>query len=108
MADLQNITTQLSPYFSVATMPTEFRATLTEQSVDPALAAIVHEVLTACDTISQAIRQGALAGILGEAGSDNVQGEHQKKLDVVANDILLAAGLQSGQPGSLSGHYRRS
>jgi fructose-1,6-bisphosphatase I len=77
-------------------MPTEFRATLTEQSVDPALAAIVREVLTACDTISQAIRQGALAGILGEAGSDNVQGEHQKKLDIVANDILLAAGLKSG------------
>ena len=77
-------------------MPQEFRTTLAQQSVDPALAAIVNEVLTACDTISQAIRQGALAGILGEAGSDNVQGEHQKKLDVVANDILLAAGLKSG------------
>lgn len=77
-------------------MPQELRASLTEQSIDPALCEVVTEIVSACEKISQAVRQGALAGILGEAGSDNVQGEHQKKLDVIANDILLAAGLKTG------------
>jgi fructose-1,6-bisphosphatase I len=43
----------------------------------------------ACRRIGAAIGQGALAGVLGAAGSENVQGEEQKKLDVIANDILL-------------------
>ncbi|PQA50134.1 class 1 fructose-bisphosphatase [Amnimonas aquatica] len=43
----------------------------------------------ACRRISAAIGQGALAGVLGAAGSANVQGEDQKKLDVISNDILL-------------------
>ena len=42
-------------------------------------------------TIAQLLRRGALADILGEAGNQNVQGEEQKKLDVLANDLLLEA-----------------
>jgi fructose-1,6-bisphosphatase I len=43
----------------------------------------------ACQDISASLARGALAGVLGQAGSENVQGEEQKKLDVIANDILL-------------------
>ena len=39
--------------------------------------------------ISALIRQGPLAGIYGEAGSGNVQGERQQKLDVIANELFL-------------------
>jgi len=42
-------------------------------------------------TISQALAKGALAGILGAAGAENVQGEDQKKLDVIANDLIKDA-----------------
>ena len=42
-------------------------------------------------TISGLLKKGALADILGEAGNQNVQGEEQKKLDVLANDLLLDA-----------------
>lgn len=45
----------------------------------------------ACARISQLVRQGALGGVLGSAGSENVQGEVQKKLDIIANDTLIAA-----------------
>lgn len=41
--------------------------------------------------ISQLLKQGALADIQGEAGNQNVQGEAQQKLDVIANDLLLEA-----------------
>lgn len=49
-----------------------------------------------CGEIGAKVRLGALAGVLGEAGSDNVQGEHQKKLDVIANDLLVD-GLSSAR-----------
>jgi len=50
----------------------------------------------ACRQISAALKRGALAGILGAAGSSNVQGEDQKKLDVISNDILLDAHVRGG------------
>lgn len=53
-----------------------------------------------CRTLSDEVAQGALIGILGSAGTGNVQGEVQKKLDVIANDLLIA-GVQSCQ--SLAG-----
>ena len=53
-----------------------------------------------CTTLSDEVAQGALIGILGSAGTGNVQGEVQQKLDVIANDLLIA-GVQSCQ--SLAG-----
>ena len=58
---------------------------------DQALIDTVAAVVAACGAIQAKVRLGALAGVLGEAGSGNVQGEAQKKLDVIANDILVAA-----------------
>jgi fructose-1,6-bisphosphatase I len=53
-----------------------------------------------CRTLSDEVAQGALIGILGSAGTGNVQGEVQQKLDVIANDLLIE-GVQSCQ--SLAG-----
>ena len=58
---------------------------------NPALNDVVTTVTDVGKTISQLLRKGALADILGEAGNQNVQGEEQKKLDVLANDLLLDA-----------------
>lgn len=49
-----------------------------------------------CRVISAAIARGALTGMLGQAGSENIQGEDQKKLDVISNDMLLSAHAQGG------------
>ncbi|WP_201582283.1 class 1 fructose-bisphosphatase [Psychrobacter immobilis] len=57
----------------------------------PALNDVITTVTGVGKTISQLLRKGALADILGEAGNQNVQGEEQKKLDVLANDLLLDA-----------------
>ena len=64
---------------------------LNEQAVSPALNDVITTVTDVGKTISQLLRKGALADILGEAGNQNVQGEDQKKLDVLANDLLLDA-----------------
>ena len=58
---------------------------------NPALNDVITTVTDVGKTISQLLRKGALADILGEAGNQNVQGEEQKKLDVLANDLLLDA-----------------
>ena len=57
----------------------------------PALNDVITTVTDVGKTISQLLRKGALADILGEAGNQNVQGEDQKKLDVLSNDLLLDA-----------------
>lgn len=58
-------------------------------SLDNQLIETVKSVVDACVSISQQVRLGALSGILGEAGTGNIQGEAQKKLDVIANQILV-------------------
>ena len=51
----------------------------TLRGLDPQLARVISGISEACKTISSLVRQGALAGVLGLAGSENVQGEEQKK-----------------------------
>lgn len=51
--------------------------------------ALVSDIVTACKMISHEVNRGALAGNLGLAGSENIQGEDQKKLDVLANDLFM-------------------
>ena len=48
------------------------------------------------------VGKGAIAGVLGEAGTDNVQGESQKKLDVIANETLLEANEWGGNLAAIA------
>ena len=64
--------------------------------LDPVLSRLIVSVSEACKTISFKVRNGALAGVLGMAGSENVQGEDQKKLDIISNDIFVEAVALSG------------
>jgi fructose-1,6-bisphosphatase I len=63
---------------------------------------LIEIVSRACHVISVAIGKGGLGGVLGEAGSDNVQGEAQKKLDVLSNDILLDANEWGGHLAAMA------
>ena len=63
---------------------------------DPALARLITGISEACKEISAKVLEGALAGVLGLAGSENVQGEDQKKLDIISNDIFVEAVSRTG------------
>lgn len=52
---------------------------------------LLSNIVTACKQISHLVNQGNLVGILGSAESQNIQGEEQKKLDIIANDIMVNA-----------------
>jgi fructose-1,6-bisphosphatase I len=64
--------------------------------IGPELRQLVTIVSRACKRISIAVSKGALGGVLGDAGTGNIQGEAQKKLDVLSNDILLEANAWGG------------
>ena len=57
---------------------------------------LIEVVARACKEISHHVSKGALGGVLGSMGTENVQGEVQKKLDVISNDILLEANEWGG------------
>lgn len=63
---------------------------------------LIEVVARACQAISIAVGKGGLGGVLGEAGSDNVQGEAQKKLDVLSNEILLEANEWGGHLAAMA------
>ncbi|MBE7458905.1 MAG: class 1 fructose-bisphosphatase [Zoogloeaceae bacterium] len=63
---------------------------------------LIEVVSRACKAISIAIGKGELAGMLGGAGSQNVQGEAQKKLDVISNEILLEANEWGGHLAAMA------
>ncbi|SCA57221.1 Fructose-1,6-bisphosphatase class 1 [Candidatus Terasakiella magnetica] len=52
------------------------------------LTLLLADVMTACKTISDLVDHGELAGALGTMGTENVQGEVQKKLDVQSNELF--------------------
>ena len=70
--------------------------------IAPDLRLLIEVVARACKAISLAVGKGALGGVLGNAGSTNVQGEAQKKLDVLSNEILLDANEWGGHLAALA------
>lgn len=63
---------------------------------------LLEVVARACKRIAISVSKGALGGVLGNAGTDNVQGEAQKKLDVLSNEILLEANEWGGHLAALA------
>ncbi|MFK7964441.1 MAG: class 1 fructose-bisphosphatase [Burkholderiaceae bacterium] len=74
-----------------------------EKGLIPGELRLLLEVVTrACKRISYGVGKGALGDVLGEAGTDNVQGEQQKKLDVIANETLLEANEWGGNLAAMA------
>jgi fructose-1,6-bisphosphatase I len=70
--------------------------------LQPNLRLLLEVVARACKRISIAVGKGALGGVLGDAGTGNIQGEAQKKLDVLSNEILLEANEWGGHLAALA------
>ena len=82
------------------------------------LAALLVDVTAAVKAIAAMTAKGALGGFLGSLGTENVQGETQKKLDVLSNEAMiqscewggLVAGMASeelDQPYALPQQFER-
>jgi fructose-1,6-bisphosphatase I len=64
--------------------------------MDADLRLLLETVARAVKTISHAVGRGALGDVLGSAATTNVQGETQKKLDIIANEMLIEANEWGG------------
>lgn len=67
-----------------------------EHNADAHMGVLISAIAEVSQSISAAVHKGALGGVLGSAGSENVQGETQKKLDIIANDMILDALAATG------------
>ncbi|MGB0223790.1 MAG: fructose-bisphosphatase class I, partial [Marinobacterium sp.] len=61
---------------------------LKHNKTDADLVEVIEVLMIACKEVALQLREGALAGVLGTSTLTNVQGETQKKLDIVSNDII--------------------
>ena len=68
---------------------------LKQADIEPQLKEVLDTIASTCKSIGGKLRGGALSGVYGSETSENVQGEVQKKLDVVANALLKHALLNN-------------
>jgi len=63
---------------------------------------LIEVVARACKRISISVNKGALGDVLGTAHTENVQGEIQKKLDIIANEVLIEANEWGGHLAAMA------
>jgi len=80
---------------------TKFLAQHLQGEHSPALTAILDDITDAVKQIAIAIDAGAIAGNMGSLATENVQGEVQKTLDVLTNDIFVESIRKSGYVAGL-------
>ena len=92
-------------------MPLRHRTTLTQYLIEERrrfpgssgdFNALILDVALACKAIARAVAMGELGGMYGDQAADggkaiNVQGETQKKLDVLSNDLFIRMNEWAGQ-----------
>ena len=74
---------------------------LAEQPAPESLRQLITAVADACRDIGHAVNTSAIDGLTGALEQENVQGEVQKKLDVIANDMMLEAKRWGGHVSAL-------
>ncbi len=63
---------------------------------------LLNDIVTACKVISNMVNKGELIGVLGSAGSENVQGETQKKLDILTNEVFIKSNEWAGHLAAMA------
>ena len=63
---------------------------------------LMNDIVSACKVISSYVNKGDLIGVLGSAETENVQGETQKKLDIITNDVFTNTLMRGGQVAGLA------
>lgn len=77
------------------------RQILTKAELPTDLLMLLEDIATACRAVAGHVRNGALMGVQGAAESTNVQGEEQKKLDVIADEEFMAHCATSSKVAAL-------
>lgn len=79
---------------------------LADQGDQGQLAALLVDVAAAVKSIAVICGKGALGGVYGAAGSVNAQGEEQKRLDVLADEVFIEHCNWGGQLAAMASEER--
>ncbi|KAK2986947.1 hypothetical protein RJ640_009090 [Escallonia rubra] len=58
---------------------------------------LLYHIVLGCKFVCAAVNKAGLAKLIGLVGDTNVQGEEQKKLDVLSNQVFVKALISSGR-----------
>ncbi len=72
------------------------------KKIPPELRFLIEVVARACKNIAYNLNKGGLADIFGSNNSNNIQGETQQKLDIIANEVLLEANEWGGHLAAMA------
>jgi len=61
------------------------------------LSRLLRDIGIAAKLVNREVNKAGLVDIIGEAGTENIQGENQKKLDVYANEQFISALTYGGE-----------
>ena len=75
---------------------------ITKSGISSDLNILLKAIADACVDISKAVAEGALLGTMGSLDASNIQGETQKQLDVITNDIFIDHMQRCGQVAGLA------
>ncbi|KOM55420.1 hypothetical protein LR48_Vigan10g131200 [Vigna angularis] len=77
------------------------RFVLNEQSKHPEsrgdFTILLNHIVLGCKFVCSSVNKAGLAKLIGLAGETNIQGEEQKKLDVLSNEVFIKALVSSGR-----------
>lgn len=75
-----------------------------EQSgvIDGELTVVLSSIALACKQIASLVQRAGISNLTGLQGGMNVQGEDQKKLDVVSNEVFCSCLRSSGRTGIIA------
>ncbi|KAL3536469.1 hypothetical protein ACH5RR_004930 [Cinchona calisaya] len=75
-----------------------------EQSgaIDAELTIVISSISMACKQIASLVQRASISNLTGVQGAVNVQGEDQKKLDVVSNEVFSNCLRSSGRTGIIA------
>jgi len=71
-------------------------------NIDTELATVISSVALACKQIGSLVNRAGISNLTGLAGAENVQGEDQKKLDVISNEVFANCLRSSGRTGVIA------
>eukprot|EP00899_Mesostigma_viride_P025521 jgi/Mesvir1/6153/Mv00851-RA.1 len=106
--------------FAMNTLTTWLLKAEMDGVIDSEMAIVMSSIALACKQIASLVQRAGISNLTGLQGEQNVQGEDQKKLDVVSNEIFANCLRASGRTGviaseeedvpvaveeSFSGHY---
>ncbi|KAJ0247043.1 Fructose-1,6-bisphosphatase 1 [Hirschfeldia incana] len=70
--------------------------------IDTEMAIVMSSIAMACKQIASLVQRAGISNLTGVQGAVNIQGEDQKKLDVVSNEVFSNCLRSSGRTGIIA------